>query len=409
MPATSAIRLLRHWALLIFSLFQAGLAQAEISDGEIRVGLLLDMHSSYAHFTGQGSVIAAQMAIDDVGGKVAGRPIRLVFADHGNDVTRASQIARQWLYDEGVDVIGDVVGSPQAAAVQEINRKRGAVVFYNAVASDALTREACAATGVHWLFNGQAYATLMAKALTNEGQRRWFFITVDNEFGRNVEAVLASVIRARGGKVLGSVRHPRGAASLFPQLRQAVASGAEVIALLNAGQDMVRAVRESFDLLAVSRGKTTLAVIIGTLGDVQLITPQLAQGMRLAQSFYWNQDVAARRWSQRFFERAGVMPSDAQAGVYSSLTHYFKAVAASNSDEGIKVVKMMRELPISDPIMRNARLREDGRMVHDLYLTHVRTPEEIKDPLDILVIDRVVPGDEVFRPVADGRCPLLRP
>jgi len=382
-------------------------APAAISDDEIRVGLLVDMHSTYAHITGSGSVVAAQMAIEDVGGKVAGKPIRFVYADHGNNVEVASRIARRWLYEEGIDVIADVVGSPAALAVQEINRSRGAVVFYNGVISSDLTGKNCAPTGIHWMYDGHAYNTVLGRELTRAGAKRWYFVTVDNAFGLNVQASLGSVVRANGGQVVGSVRHALGEPHLFAKLRQAAESGAEVIALVNAGQDMINAVRESFDLLRVSKGQTLLVAVATALNDVHLMKPQLAQGLRLAHSFYWNQDAETRAWSKRFYEQMGAMPSDLQAGVYSSLTHYFKAVEAAHSDDGPTVVKKMREIPIRDPIVRNARLREDGRMVHDVYLLRVKRPAEIKEPWDYLEVLRTIPGDEAFRPVSEGGCALV--
>ena len=384
-------------------------ARAMISDNEIRVGLLVDMHSTYAHITGNGSVIAAQMAIEDVGGKVAGKPIRLIHADHANDVELVSRIARRWLYDEGVDVVADVSGSPLALAVQEVNRERGAVVFYNGVMTNAITGRNCAPTGIHWMYDGHAFNTVLGRELTRSGAKRWYFVTVDNAFGSNVEASLGEIVRANGGTVLGSVRHALNEPHLFAKLRAAAESGAEAIALINAGQDMINAVRESFDLLRVSKGQTVLVAVASALNDVHLMKPQLAQGLRLAHSFNWNLDAESRAWSKRFFERAGAMPNDLQAGVYSSLIHYFKAVEAARSDDGPIVVRKMREIPIRDPIVRNARLREDGRMVHDVYLLRVKKPAEIREPWDYLEILRTIPGEQAFKPMADGGCPLVAP
>lgn len=397
------------WLVLFLALWGVSLsARAAISDGEIRVGLLLDLHSTYAHIAGSGSVVAAQMAIEDVGGNVAGKPIRLIAADHGNDVEKSSAIAKRWLYQDGVDVIADVVGSPIALAVQEINRPKGAVIFYNGVMTTDITGSRCAPTGIHWMYDGYAYTTVVGRELTRRGAKTWAFLTVDNAFGRNVEQDLGTVIRANGGQVLGSVYHALGEDPLFAKLRQAAESGAQAIALVDAGRDMIRAVRQSFDLLRVSNGTTVLAAVATTLNDVHLMKPQLAQGLKLSHSFYWNQDAEARAWSKRFFERTGAMPSDLQAGVYSSLAHYFKAVAATGSDHGATVVAKMRELPIQDPIVRHARLREDGRMVHDIYLLEVKKPSEIAEPWDYLKILRTVPGDEAFKPLAESDCPLLK-
>ena len=398
---------LRFLALVVSVAVASGAAQAEISDDEIRVGLLVDMKSIYAHITGQGSVVAAQMAIEDVGGKINGKPIRLLHEDHANSADQVSRVAREWLYEKGIDVIADVASSPLALLVQEINRPRGAVVFYNGVMTTEITGSKCAPTGIHWMYDGHAFNTVLGGELTRSGAKTWYFVTVDNAFGNNVEASLSTIVRNSGGTVLGSVRHKLGELDLFAKLRQASASGAQVIALVNAGQDMINTVREAFDLLRVSKGQTMLAAVATALNDVHLMKPQLAQGLRLSHSFYWNMDAESRAWSQRFFERTGAMPSDLQAGVYSSLTHYFKAVKAANSDVGTVVVKTMREIPIRDPIVRNARLREDGRMIHDIFLLQVKTPAAVKEPWDYLEILRSVPGERAFRSVAEGGCPRL--
>jgi len=392
------------WVLCIA--IMTGPVWAQISDGEIRVGLLLDMKSIYSHFSGQGSVVAAEMAIEDAGWYVNGRPIRLVYADHGNDPAIAVKIARKWLYEDGVDVIGDVVGSPVAVAVQEANRDKGAVLLFNAVMTSAITGEKCAPTGIHWMYDGDAFNNAIGRALTRSGNKTWYFVTVDNDFGSNVERSLTDVVVANGGTILGSVRHPLNTTQLFDKLRQASASGAQVIALINAGSDMIAATRQSFDLLNISKGKTLLTAVATTINDVHLMTLPLAQNMRLAHSFYWNIDPEARAWSMRFLRRTGTMPSDMQAGVYSSLTHYFKAVAASNSDQGPTVVKKMRELPIHDPVVRNASLRTDGRMVHDIYLLRVKKPVESKEPWDYLDVVQVIPANEAFPPLEKSKCVL---
>ena len=399
-------RRLRSLCLLL-ALGVPASAFADFSDDEIRVGLLVDMKSIYSHISGSGSVVAAQMAIEDVGGSINGKPIRFLAEDHANNPDKVTRVAREWLFEKGVDVIADVASSPLALLVQEINRPRGAVVFYNGVMNSDITGSKCAATGIHWMYDGYAFNSVIGGELTRGGAKRWYFVTVDNAFGANVEKSLAAVIRDNGGTVLGSVSHLLGSQDLFAELRQASESGAQVIALVNAGQDMIRAVRESFDLLRVSKGETLLAAVATALNDVHQMKPQLAQGLRLSHSFYWNMDDESRAWSRRFFERTGAMPSDLQAGVYSSLTHYFKAVKAADSDVGTTVVKKMREIPIRDPIVRNARLREDGRMVHDIFLLRVKKPAEVKEPWDYLEILRSVPGDRAFRPLAEGGCPLV--
>lgn len=404
---------MRRRSLLLFPLvamlstYAAGRAFAAFSDEEIRVGLMLDLGGTYSHFAGKSSEAAARMAIEDVGGKIAGRPIRLVVEDHGGDVAKAKQIAERWLDKDGIDVIADVVGSPQALAVQEVNRKRGAVVFYNGVMSSALTGSRCAPTGVQWMYDGYAFSSVLGRELTQLGNRTWYLLEVDNAFGSNVDQDLTGIIEASGGTILGRARHARGETQLFAKLRHAAESGAQVIALINAGQDVVRSVRQAFDLLRVSQGRTVLAAVATTINDVHLMKPELAQGLNLAHSFYWNLDDQTRAWSQRFFSRTAAMPNDLQAGVYSALTHYFKAVAAGGSDDGATVVAHMRRLPIQDAIVRNARLRPDGRMVHDVYLLRVKKPSEVSQPWDYLSLLKIIPGNEAFRSMMGSDCPLL--
>jgi branched-chain amino acid transport system substrate-binding protein len=377
-------------------------ALAEVS--EVRVGLLIDLKSSYAHLSGRGSEIAARMAIEELDGKVAGQPIRLVVADHGNDAEQAAAIARRWLYEDGIDVIAEVTGSPPALAVQEVNRTRQAVVFYNGVMTSALTGTRCAPTGIHWMYDGYAFTRVIGRELTRQGAASWYFVVVDNAFGNNVADDLARLVKASGGRVVGQVRHPFGDEQLFASLRQAAQSGANVIALINAGNDLIRAVRQSFDLLTVSKGNTVLAAVATTINDVHLMKPSLAQGLRLSHSFYWNLDDETRAWSKRYFALAGTMPNDMQAGVYSSLIHYFKAVEASRSDHGPTVVKKMRQLPIKDAIVRNATLRSDGRMVHDVFLMQVKKPAEIVEPWDYLRVLKTIPGDQAFKPQGESGC-----
>ncbi|HET6720850.1 MAG TPA: ABC transporter substrate-binding protein [Rhodocyclaceae bacterium] len=402
--ASCAPRTVFRTALWLLALLFCRPALAEISDGEIRVGLLIDLKSTYAHLSGRGSEVAARMAIEELDGKVAGQPIRLVVADHGNNAEQAAEIARRWLHDEGIDVIAEVTGSPPALAVQEVNRQRQAVVFYNGVMTSALTGTHCAPTGIHWMYDGYAFTSVIGRELTRQGATSWYFVVVDNAFGNNVAEDLTRLVDTSGGRVIGLVHHRFGEEQLFASLRQAAQSGASAIALINAGNDLIRAVRQSFDLLTVSKGTTVLAAVATTINDVHLMKPSLAQGLRLSHSFYWNLDEETRAWSKRFFQIAGTMPNDMQAGVYSSLTHYFKAVAASRSDHGPTVVKQMRELPIRDAIVRNAKLRSDGRMVHDVFLMQVKKPAEIVEPWDYLRVLKTIPGDQAFKPQAEGGC-----
>lgn len=373
----------------------------------ITIGLLLDMKGSYAHIAGQGSVTAARLAIEDAGGTLLGKPVRVIFADHENEPAVAARIAREWTDRSTVQVIADVVGSPTALAVQEVIRNRDVVAFYNGVMTPALTGKACAANGIHWMYDGYAFNQVIGGELTRLGARRWFLVVVDNQFGRDVQQSLTTVIQKNGGTVVGSITHARGEEHLFGKLRLAAQSGAEVIGLVNAGTDLIASVRQAYDLLGVSRGKIMLAAVATTLSDVHVMQPQLAQGLKLTHAFYWNRDEESRIWSRRFYERSGSMPTDLQAGVYSALTHYFKAVSAAGTVESRAVVSKMREIPIRDPIVGKGILRPDGRMVHDVLLLQVRKPGEIAVAWDYLRILETISGETAFRPLAEGGCPLV--
>jgi branched-chain amino acid transport system substrate-binding protein len=383
----------------------AGSARA--ADESIAVGLLLDLKGSYLHLAGPGSVTAARLAIEDVGGMALGRPIRVVFADHGNDPATAARIAREWADAGTVRVIADVVGSPTALAVQDTLRDRDLLTFYNGVMTPAITGKACAANAIHWMYDGYAFNQVIGGELTRLGARRWYLVVVDNQFGRDVQQSLTAIIQSNGGTVLGSVTHAFGEPNLFGKLRQAAQSGADVIGLVNAGNDLIASVRQAYDLLGVSRGKIALAAVATTLTDVHVMQPPLAQGLRLTHAFYWNRDDESRAWSRRFYERTGAMPTDLQAGVYSALTHYFKAVAAAGTTESRAVVARLREIPIRDAVVRKGILRPDGRMVHDVHLLQVKKPAEISEAWDYLRILKTIPGDVAFRPLEAGECPLV--
>lgn len=389
------------------ALVQGSASSARAADESIAVGLLLDLKGSYLHLAGPGSVTAARLAIEDAGGMVLGRPIRVVFADHGNDPATAARIAREWADAGTVQVIADVVGSPTALAVQDALRDRDLLTFYNGVMTPAITGKACAANAIHWMYDGYAFNQVIGGELTRLGARRWYLVVVDNQFGRDVQQSLTAIIQSNGGTVLGSVTHAFGEPNLFGKLRQAAQSGADVIGLVNAGNDLIASVRQAYDLLGVSRGKITLAAVATTLTDVHVMQPPLAQGLRLTHAFYWNRDEESRAWSRRFYERTGAMPTDLQAGVYSALTHYFKAVAAAGTTESRAVVARLREIPIRDAVVRKGVLRPDGRMVHDVHLLQVKKPADISEPWDYLRILKTIPGEAAFRPLEAGECPLV--
>lgn len=401
------MNIVSRFASLVALLSVSLSSHAAFSGDTVKVGLLLDMDSIYAMISGQGSVEAARLAIEDVGGEINGKPIELVFADHDNDVDKATGIARQWLYEDGVDVIAEFVGSPIALAVQELNKESQAVLIFNAVVTTAVTNEACAATGFHWMYDAYVYTRATGKLITSNGYKRWYTIAVDNGYGRNALKNLTVAVEENGGEMLGHEFHPLNTPRLISYLLDADKSGANVIALGNAGADMVNGIKQAFDLRSVSGGETKLTAIGMAITAVHKVGLGITQGMLLPSAYYWDYDERSRAWAERFYARAGRMPSESQAGIYSSLMHYFAAVAATDSDHGPTVAERMRATPVDDPVVRNGVIRADGRLVHDMYLVQVKRPHESEREWDYFKVLDTIPGEEVFQPLTESRCPLV--
>lgn len=372
----------------------------------VRVGLLLDMKGPYAVISGEGSIVAAELAIRDYGGRVLGRPIELVHADHGNKVEAAREIATRWLDEQGVSVIAEFVGSPIALAIQELNRDK-AVLLFNAVVTTALTNQHCAPTGIHWMYDSYVYTQVPGSLLTRQGYKRWYVIHLDNAYGQNGLANLRKAVEANGGTIIGTTAHSVNTPQMMRHLLAAEQAGAEVIVLLNAGQDMINGVKQAYDLRSVSRGKAAVAPIgAGSIlvHDVGLGT---TQGMFLTSTFYWDRDEETRAFSQRFYERVQRMPTESQAGVYTSLLHYFAAVDKAGTTDAPTVAAVMRAMPVQVPMIRNGRIRADGRMVHDVDLMQVKRPAESSSRWDNLKLVDQLPGSEAFAPLAESTCRLV--
>jgi len=388
-------------------LLGGGAALAQISDDVVRIGVLTDETGNFSALSGPGAVLAADMAVADFGGTVAGKRIELIHADHQNKTDLGVQIARQWYDADGVDMIADVPNSAIALAVQGIARERGRALLISGSGTADLTGKACSPTGIQWTWDTYAFATGTAKALLDQGYKTWFFLTADFAFGQAMQRDATTIIEAAGGRVVGSVKHPLQNADFSSFLLQAQASKASIIALANGGSDTVNSVKQAEEF-GIMRGGQKLAAMAIFISEVHAIGLAGAQGLQFTSAFYWDRDDATRAWSKRFFERHGAMPSQTQAGVYSSVTHYLKAVAATKSDDGKTVVDAMRAMPVNDFFAAGGRIRPDGRMVHDMYLVEVKTPAESRYPWDYYKIVRTLPGDQVFRPpIAD--CPLVKP
>jgi branched-chain amino acid transport system substrate-binding protein len=393
-------------AVALAALALSPAAQAQISDGVVKLGVLNDMSSLYSDATGKGSLVAAQMAVQDFGGKVLGKPIEVVAADHQNKPDIGANIANQWYDREQVDAIVDVPTSSVALAIQQISKDKDRVFLMSGPGTSDLTGPACSPTGVHWTYDTYALAHVGGKAMVERGENTWFFITADYAFGHALERDATDVVKASGGKVLGSVRHPLNTQDFSSFLLQAQASGAKVVALANAGGDAQTAIKQAAEFGLQKGGQKLLALLI-QITDTHSLGLQTAQGMILTDGFYWDRDEDARKFSRRFLEQMHHMPTMIHAGVYSEVTHYLKAVQAAGTDEAKAVVAKMRALPIDDFFARNGTLREDGRMVHDMYLIQVKTPAESKSEWDVYKILATVPGDQAYRPLDQGGCPLI--
>lgn len=379
-------------------------AQGFQNDG-IKIGVLTDMSGTYSDIAGQGSVVAAQMAIEDFGKQLNGKTVEVVSADHQNKADISSATARQWYDAEGVDAIFDLVTSATALAVREVARERGKIDMVSGAATTALTGKACSPTGFHWAYDTAALANGTGGATVKNGGDTWFFITADYAFGHALEADTSAVIEKDGGKVLGSVRHPFPNSDFSSFLLQAQASGAKVIGLANAGQDTTNAIKQAAEFGIVESGQS-LASLLMFISDVHSLGLPAAQGLLLTTGYYWDLDDESRPFAKRFFDKTGKMPTMVHAGVYSSVLHYLKAVDAAGTDDGKTVAAKMHEMPVEDFFARNADLRVDGRLVHDMYLARVKKPEDSKYPWDYFEIVTTIPGDQAYKPLSKD-CPLV--
>ena len=395
-------------ALLAAAMFAGGPARAQgISDDVVRIGLLLDMSGPYADMTGPGSETAARMAAEDFGGQVLGKPIEVLAADMFNKPDVASAKAREWFSTGHVDAIMDVVGSSAALAVQEIGRNANKVVVLNAPASTRLINESCSPTSVLYTYTTYAIAHTAGEAVVAQGGKSWFFIAADYAFGAGLVQDTSAVVKAAGGTVLGSAKHPLNTTEFSTSLLQAQASGADVIGLANAGSDMINAVKQAGEF-GIGQRRQRLAALVALITDIHSLGLPSAQGLLLSESFYWDLNDETRAWSKRFFARTGRMPTMLQAGVYSSTTHYLKAVQAAGTDETGAVMAQMRRLPVQDFFAANGHIREDGLMVHDMHLFQVKTPAESKGPWDYYKVLATIPGDHAFPSLADSTCALVK-
>ena len=384
----------------------AALAQDKISEG-VKIGMLEDMSSIYADITGPGAVTAAKMAVEDFGGKVLGKPIEIVAADHQNKPDIASGIAKEWFDTQRVDALMDVAASATALAVIEVAKSRNKIVVLNGPGAIRITNEACAPISIHYAYDNYALSHGTGAAMVKAGYDTWFFITADYAFGHDLEQVTAAVVREGGGRVLGSVRTPINNLDFSSALLHAQSSKAKVVGLANAGADTSNAIKQAAEF-GIVRGGQKLAGLLVFINDINTLGLEAAQGMLLTNAFYWDRDEGSRAWAQRYFQRMGKMPNMTQAGIYSATTHYLKAVEAAGTKETQAVMEKMRSTPINDFFVKGGKIREDGRMVHEMYLYEVKKPAESKGAWDYYKFVATIPAEEAFQPLSESKCPLVK-
>lgn len=400
--------MLRNFAVAFVLAFTlpAG-ARAQVSDNVVKIGVLNDMAGPYADFAGPGTVDAVRLAVEDFGGTVLGKPIEVVVADHQNKPDVGTAIARHWFDVDHVDMVIDMPNSAVALAVQQVAREEHRVSINLSAASTELTGKQCSSTGMHWVSDSYANSHGTTLAVMKQGGDTWFFITVDYEGGYANEREAQKVLDANGGKLLGHVRHPLNAADFSSFLVQAQNSGAKVVALANGGADTVNAIKQAAEFGLTSHGQKLVGMFVN-ITDIHALGLPAAQGLILTEGWYWDRDEESRAFAKRFMARHKAMPTQYQAGAYSAVTHYLKAIKAVGTDQAEAVVAKMRELPVNDMFTKGGVLRQDGRMVHDMYLMQVKRPAESKSDWDLYNVLAVVPGQEAFRSLAESACPAVR-
>jgi branched-chain amino acid transport system substrate-binding protein len=389
----------------------AGHAQAQtakLSDDVVKIGVMTDMSGQFSHESGEGSVTAVKMAVEDFGGTILGKPIEVVVADHQNRNEVAIAKAREWYDVEKVDMIANLINSSIALAVTNVAQEKNRIAIVNGSGSSRLTGDSCTPNSIHYAYDTYALAQGTGKALIKEGLNSWYFLTADYAFGHALEADTAGVVKANGGTVTGSIRYPIDTADHSSFLLQAQASKAKVVAIAGSGTTFINAVKSAKDFGLSDGGKQTIAGLLVWVTDIDAMGLATAQGLVLTNGFYWDRDDETRAFSKRFFARMKRMPHMGDAGDYSSTMHYLNAIKAAGTDDAKTVMAKMREMPVNDFFAKGGRIREDGRFVHDMYVYEVKKPSESKYAWDYYKLRTVVPGDEAFRPLSESKCPLVK-
>jgi len=382
-------------------------ATPAIADDVMRIGVLNDQSGLYSDFGGPTSVVAAQMAVDDFGGKVLGKRIEVVSADHQNKTDIATSTARRWFDLDKVEVIADLTNSAVALAVQGLATERGKITLASGPFSTRLTNESCSPTGFHWAFDTYASSVGTARGVLQDGGTDWFILAADYAFGAQMAADLTQTVTAGGGKVLGQVNHPLNTMDFASFLLQAQSSGAQIVGLANGGTDTVNSIKQAGEFGLTDQGQRLVALAL-VISDVHAMGLEAAKGLVATTAYYWDRDDASREFASKFEERTNRKPGMVQAGVYSSVLHYLKAVEAAGTLDGKVVAEKMREMPVNDFFSTNGKVRQDGRMEHDMYLIQVKDPSESEGPWDYYKVLRTLPADLVTIPLSESKCELVR-
>ncbi len=394
--------------LAVAAALGSGAAQAQLSDGMVKIGVLSDMSSLYADLDGAGSVLAAQMAVEDFGAAAKGIKVEFTSADHQNKPDVASNVARQWYDVDKVDIITGTTNSGVALAVNQVTKDKGKAFIVSGAASSDLTGKACTPNTIHWTYDTWMLANGTGNAIVKTGGDSWFFITADYAFGHALERDTEAVVLKSGGKVLGKVRAPLNTQDFSSYLLQAQASKAKIVGLANAGGDTRNSIKQAAEFGIVKGGQNMAGLLVFLL-DVHALGLPAAQGLIFTETFYWDMNDQTRAFTKRFAERnKGIYPTMIHAGVYSGVLHYLKAVEALKNDDGTKVIAKMKEMPTDDPLFGKGTVRADGRKIHPAYLFEVKKPSESKGPWDYYKTRATIPADQAFRPLKDGDCPLVK-
>jgi branched-chain amino acid transport system substrate-binding protein len=384
-------------------------ALAQVTDGVIKIGVMNDMSGTYSDLSGQGSVIAARMAVEDFGAAAKGMKVEIVGADHQNKPDVGSNVVRTWIDVDKVDAIVDVPTSSVALAVNQIVKDKNKVFLVSGAAASDLTGKACTPNTIHWTYDTWALANGTGNAIVKTGGDSWFFLTADYAFGHALERDTAAVVEKNGGKVVGKVRHPFPGQDFSSFLLQAQSSKAKIIGLANAGADTINSIKQASEF-GIVQGGQNLAALLAFITDVHALSLKTAQGLIMTEAWYWDLNDNNREFTKKFIaQNKGSYPTMVHAGVYSAVTHYLKALEALKSDaDGAAVVAKMKEMPTEDKLFGKGEVRQDGRKIHPMYLFEVKKPSESKGPWDYYKVRSTIPADQAFRPLKDGGCPLVK-